>query len=194
MPCLPTDVVRRYALVNALHDLPVIKDQTTFNLDRWEELCSDPSMVGIEGKIETDRYGQVIMNLPAEPSHGGTQFAIGSLIEKRLPGGKIIVECPVSTSEGVKVPDLIWVSKERFTKINKRKAFSAAPEICVEVLSPSNTRNEIEEKRRLYFEAGASEVWVCEMDGRMRFFLKRAPTRSARVSSLCPKMPAKLEE
>jgi Uma2 family endonuclease len=179
--------------MNALNELPVIHDQTAFNLDRWDELCADPLLADIDGKIETDRFGQVIMNFPAEFSHGGKQFEIGSALQKFLPGGKVTVECPISTSEGVKVADAAWISAKRLAKIGGRTALAAAPEICVEVLSPSNTRNEIEEKRRLYFEAGAREVWICERDGRMRFFTKAAPARAAAASALCPQMPSRVE-
>jgi Uma2 family endonuclease len=180
--------------MNAFRDLPVIKDQTAFNLDRWDELCADPLWADIDGKIETDRYGQVIMNFPAEYGHGGYQFDIGTFLKTYLPGGKVTVECPISTSEGVKVADAAWVSAKRLREIGGRTALSAAPEICVEVLSPSNTRNEIEEKRRLYFEAGAKEVWVCERKGRMRFFLRKAPTVVADKSALCPEMPRQMAD
>ncbi len=180
--------------MNALHGLPTIKDQSVFNLARWAELSADPLWVGIDGKIETDRYGHVIMNPPADPAHGGRQADLTLLLAKYAPAGKIVVECPVSTSEGVKVPDLVWVSKKRLASIEGKGAFSAAPEICVEVLSASNTRNEIEEKRRLYFEASAAEVWLCDNDGRLRFYLKTAPLRVARQSALCAKMPARIAE
>ncbi|EDY19652.1 protein of unknown function DUF820 [Chthoniobacter flavus Ellin428] len=178
--------------MNALHDLPIIKNQTAFNLARWAELCADPLWTDIEGKIETDRYGQIIMNPPADPAHGGQQADLTLLLSKFAPIGKIIVECPISTSEGVKVPDLVWASKKRFAGIGGKAALTAAPEICIEVLSPSNTRNEIEAKRRLYFAAGASEVWLCERDGHVRFFLKTSPSRAARKSLLCPEMPGKI--
>ncbi len=180
--------------MKALHDLPAIKNQTAFNLARWAELCADPLWADIDGKIETDRYGQIIMNPPADPAHGGKQADLTLLLSKFAPPGKIIVECPVSTSEGVKVPDLVWVSTKRLAGIRGKSAFTAAPEICIEVLSASNTRNEIEEKRRLYFEAGASEVWLCERDGRLRIFQKATPSRIARQSSLCPKMPGKIAD
>jgi len=180
--------------MNALHDLPSIKNQTAFNLARWAELCADSLWVGIEGKIETDRYGQIIMNAPADPTHGGRQADLTLLLSKHAPSGKIIVECPISTSEGIKVPDIVWVSKKSFTVIGGKSALTTAPEICIEVLSPSNTRNEIEEKRRLYFEAGASEVWLCERDGRVRFFLKASRSRASKKSALCPGMPGQIAE
>jgi len=139
--------------------------------------------------------GRIILTPPADPAHGGRQADLTLLLSKFAPAGKIIVECPISTSEGVKVPDLVWASKKRFATVGgKKSALTAAPEICVEVLSPSNTRNEIEEKRRLYFAAGASEVWLCERDGHVRFFLKTSPTRAAKKSALFPKMPGVILE
>lgn len=47
---------------------------------------------------------------------------------------------------------------------------SEAPEICVEVLSGLNIAREIDEKRALYFAAGALEFWTCDANGSMRFF------------------------
>ena len=194
-PCTISPVVTLCHLaMNALRDLPVIKDQTAFNLARWADLCADPLWVDIDGKIETDRYGQIIMNPPAEPAHGGRQADLTVLLSKFAPAGKIIVECPISTSEGVKVPDVVWVSRKRLASIGGKSALTSAPEICVEVLSASNTRNEIEAKLRLYFEAGAGEVWLCERDGRLRFYLKTSPSRAARQSALCPKMPDEVVE
>jgi len=65
-----------------------------------------------------------------------------------------------------------------------------APEICVEVLSPGNTRAEIEEKKRLYFEAGADEVWIASPAGEIAFF---NPEGEIEGSALCPAFPAKIE-
>ncbi|HEV7404755.1 MAG TPA: Uma2 family endonuclease [Chthoniobacteraceae bacterium] len=178
-----------------MRDLPLITDQTAFNLDRWDELCADPLWLGVEGKIETDRYGQVIVHPPAEYSHGSIQADLGILLAQHAPpGGKGAFESPISTSAGVKVADVTWASAKRLAKIAGRTALSAAPEICVEVLSPGNTRNEIEDKRRLYFEAGAQEVWICERDGVLRFFLKTAPAKPAAASKVCPGMPGRIEE
>lgn len=173
-------------------DLPVITDQTAFNMQRWNEICSDPFWQQ-EGRVETDRFGGVIMNPPADYSHGGRQFDIGSLLRSSLPDGRVTVESPISTSEGVKVADVSWISQKRLIKIGGHKVLKAAPEICVEVLSPSNTRNEMAEKRRLYFEAGAKEVWFCDATGKITFFLKQSPAKDAGASAICPKMPREIE-
>ncbi|HEX6566206.1 MAG TPA: Uma2 family endonuclease, partial [Chthoniobacterales bacterium] len=63
-----------------------------------------------------------------------------------------------------------------------------APEICVEVLSPSNTPSAIEEKRALYFGAGAKEVWICKENGKLEFYCQILPDTPTR-SQLCPDFP-----
>ena len=40
-----------------------------------------------------------------------------------------------------------------------------APEICIEVLSKSNSTKEIDDKRRAYSAAGAAEVWIVDPEG-----------------------------
>lgn len=62
---------------------------------------------------------------------------------------------------------------------------TVAPEIWVEVLSPSNTQEEIDERKHLYFQAGAEEVWLCDLRGRLLVYLKEAPD-TENSSRLCP--------
>src|SRR5271170_7606705 len=51
-----------------------------------------------------------------------------------------------------------------------RSLLTRASEICIEILSPSNSAAEIAEKRILYFDAGAAEVWICNRDGSLAFY------------------------
>ena len=67
-----------------------------------------------------------------------------------------------------------------------------APEICVEVLSPGNTGAEMREKRQLCFDAGAREVWVCGLDGTLRFFSRDAAAPML-ASRSCPQFPKQIE-
>jgi hypothetical protein len=45
-----------------------------------------------------------------------------------------------------------------------------APDICVEIMSPSNTWEEMRHKGLLYLAAGAREVWVYDDAGCIHFF------------------------
>ncbi|HEV2860883.1 MAG TPA: Uma2 family endonuclease [Pyrinomonadaceae bacterium] len=57
--------------------------------------------------------------------------------------------------------DCAFVSKERLKGVvNFYKHIPFAPDLAVEVLSPSNTVSEMEEKIALYFAAGSRIVWV----------------------------------
>jgi Uma2 family endonuclease len=48
--------------------------------------------------------------------------------------------------------------------------YARAPEICVEIVSPSNSDEEIREKTRAYLAAGATEVWIVAEEGTIRYF------------------------
>lgn len=48
--------------------------------------------------------------------------------------------------------------------------FPRAPELCVEIVSPSNSREEMQIKTALYLEAGAQEVWIVYIDSHMEIF------------------------
>jgi Uma2 family endonuclease len=167
-------------------------DQTAFNVAVWNKVLSDHFLAGLPHRIETDRYGQIIMSPPPDPEHGEKQAEIGALLKKLIPRGDVITECPVSTSEGVKGVDVTWISKERRALQRGHVCFTQAPEICVEVISPGNTSRELREKKALFFSEGAEEVWFCHRDGRMEFFLKAAPDNPA-GSVLCPIFPKRLE-
>ena len=171
--------------------LPVRRDQTAFNLRRWAEVLADPFLARVPWRVETDRFGNTYMSPPPAPKHGNVQSEIIHLLRLLLPKGRVISECPVSTADGVKGVDVAWISRLRWAKLRGKSCLPGAPEICVEVLSPSNTRREIEEKRALYFAAGAEEVWICDDQDRLQFF-HGADEPARRRSRLCPKFPARI--
>ena len=176
-------------------DLPVQENQTAFNLRCWSRLRTDPhirsDLAKVRGRIETDRHGHVIMLPPPGPSHGSFQSEIAHLLRTLLPHGRVVTECPVSTADGVKGADVAWATPSRFATTHRGSLLTAAPEICVEVLSPDNTRIEMAEKRALYFAAGAREVWQCDRDGRMTFFTS-ANSRGQKSSKFCAGFPREI--
>ena len=173
-------------------ELPPREAQTKFNLRRWAELLADAELAKVEGRIETDRHGHIIMMPPTPPAHGSFQFRIGYLLATLLPRGRVVTECPISTADGVKAADVAWASPERMRQLGNRPCFTQAPEICVEVLSPPNTKAEIQEKTALYFDAGAQEVWWCSTSGAMTFQALGAAAPLP-ASRLRPKFPKRVE-
>ena len=66
---------------------------------------------------------------------------------------------------------MVWASGGRLAEMKQTgDPTTLAPEICIEVMSDSNDFEEMHEKRRLYLEAGAEEVWIVTEDREVRFF------------------------
>ena len=170
-------------------ELPLQEAQCAFNMRRWAELLADRELARMEGRIETDRHGHIIMSPPPAANHGSHQAAIVHLLYNLMTEGRVLSECPISTADGVKAADVAWASPERIQELGDQVCFPHAPDICVEVLSPSNTEPEIKEKTALYFDAGAREVWLCRPeDGKMTFFASPnyVPMRASKVCTQFP--------
>jgi len=155
----------------------------------WQDVCNDPQLRNLPYKIELTGAGKIVMS-PAKTLHSALQWAIQQLIYQQLSGtGRILPECPVQTRDNVKVADVAWLSEERFARVRDESACSVAPEICVEIMSASNTEGEMRDKRALYLEAGASEVWICGEDGALRFFDQAGERQT---SALIPNLPGQI--
>jgi Uma2 family endonuclease len=173
--------------MTAALDLPEIRDRHAFNLARWKEICANPELLKVEGRVESDAYGHILISHPPGFSHSTFQAKI--LRQLRLAGGETLPECPVSTSKGIRGVDVVWLSHGRCDMALRENVLVIAPEIGVEVLSPGNTRAEMDEKRTLLFEAGAEEMWICDDKDRMFFFTKDSPGEAVGKSALCPGFP-----
>jgi Uma2 family endonuclease len=121
--------------------------------------------------------------------HATTQAEIAHLLKTLLPEGIVATECPISTADGVKAADVAWLAANRRAE-TENICLTVAPEICVEIMLPSNTREEVLEKAALYFEAGAKEVWICNALGHMELF--RAPATAMERSAICPEFPLQI--
>ena len=62
----------------------------------------------------------------------------------------------------VRGPDVSFISRERLRGFDGARLFSGAPDLAVEILSPSNRRGEMHAKVADYLAAGARLVWVVD--------------------------------
>ena len=62
--------------------------------------------------------------------------------------------------------DVTFVSRERYDLIPLDGNLAGAPDLVIEVLSPSNRDAEIEEKRKLCLGNGSREFWVVDDEDR----------------------------
>ena len=136
---------------------------------RWAEVVQDPALQDLPYKIELNLYGKIEMS-PANNRHARLQGYLAGEFAKQLVGGEVLTECPVLTGNGVRVPDVAWASSSFMAKHGETTPFPQAPDICVEVVSPSNSEDELRSKTLAYLLAGAKEVWWLPEEGTVRYF------------------------
>ena len=87
------------------------------------------------------------------------------------------------------MPDVAWITEQRREKMRDTgDPPTLAPEICIEVMSESNDWEEMHEKRALYREAGAKEVWIVDRDEQIHVFRDEKINQS----DLIPEFPSAL--
>jgi len=135
----------------------------------WAEVINNPLLKDLPFKIELNKFGKILMS-PASNQHGRIQMRIGNNLMNKLPGGEVIAECSIQTSEGIKVADVAWASDEFINTFAYKTPYPKAPEICIEIVSQSNSKAELSEKVDLYLAKGSHEVWMVYEDGRILTF------------------------
>ena len=156
---------------------------------RWSDVLNDPSLRNLPYKIELDEHGRILMS-PASNRHGIQQAKLVRLLAQMPLDGEIATECSIVTHMGVRVADVVWMSPQFVTKYAEQTPYPQAPELCVEILSPSNSPREMEEKIRLYLGYGAIEVWIVDAEGSISLFGAEGKREQSIISGVI--MPAHL--
>ena len=63
-------------------------------------------------------------------------------------------------------PDLLLLSNESFARIYLDRPIEEAPELAIEILSPSNTRRRVQDALADYAAIGVKECWLVSLDRR----------------------------
>jgi Uma2 family endonuclease len=157
---------------------------------QWQEVIDNPYLKDLPFKIELNRWGNIEMS-PASNRHAFMQARLAQLIKTCIGEGETLTECSVQTSDGVRVPDVAWASWGYLNRHQWATPFPAAPEICVEIVSPSNSRDEMLTKVRLFLEAGAEEVWLVKEDNGLEVYgTNGLMDDSVRIPSVAAKIQA----
>ena len=130
-------------------------------------MAADPLLASLPFKLELNEKGAIEVS-PATTRHAFYQAFIAGELRRLLPEGLTFTECPVETQIGVRAPDVAWASREFADRHGLTNPLPEAPDLCIEVLSPSNTEAEMDEKVAAYFAASAREVWLVEESGHIQ--------------------------
>ena len=131
----------------------------------WSDVLADDSLKNLPYKIELNERGHIEMS-PASNRHGFLQSELVWLLRSQLESGRVITECSIDTPKGVKVADVAWCGDDFVGEHGETTPYLAAPEICIEILSPSNNVKEMQDKVLLYLAKGAKEVWLVRDSGK----------------------------
>ena len=131
--------------------------------------AEDLTAMGDDSHLELIR-GELRQKVATKLRHGkvGGRFHtyLGIYSVNVLPGEVIHGETGYQLEDdpdSVVIPDVSFIRRERMPSDAELDRFARiAPDVALEVLSPSNTRRETEEKLAIYRAAGVALVWVAD--------------------------------
>jgi Uma2 family endonuclease len=114
--------------------------------------------------------GKLLKVTPAGSLHGVVGMRLGSAIQTHVDSHRLGVVFAADTGfklasnpDTVRAPDVSYVARERIPRGGIPKAYwPGAPDLAVEVLSPTDVRPEIDRKIDDYLQSGVREVWFVE--------------------------------
>jgi Uma2 family endonuclease len=149
--------------------------------ERYRGICADVLFENLPGKVELDTWGRMIMS-PASNYHGLLQGRLTRRFSLAL-AGEVITEAAVLTALGLQVADVAWASVAFMQAHGAETPFTRAPELCVEVASPSSSRKGLREKSTAYIAAGALEAWIVyPQSERIEFYAQEGAIEHTRMT------------
>ncbi len=110
--------------------------------------------------------GEFILTPSPTFDHQGVSFELSYLLAEYLRRNKIgrAVAAPMDVifdQWNVCQPDLLFVSNEQASIIKSGRVFGA-PDLVMELLSPSNSYLDLTKKKELYERFGVNEYWIVD--------------------------------
>ncbi len=164
--------------------------------ERWAQLVGDPVLRDLPFRIELNKWGHIEMTPPASPGHMRAASRLALRLREML-GGDAFTECAIATAAGVKFADVVWCS-DAFLERNRnaletmQASLAETPDLCIEVMSPSNLLAELSEKAALYLESGAQESWIVLPDFSIRLVDAHGPRERSRFKVDLARLQAEL--
>lgn len=139
--------------------------KTLLTAAELEQIPDDDSV-----QLELDE-GELITMPPAGEHHGYLEGRLFRLIANfaedrglgRVYGGDTGFRLSDDT---VRCPDVSFVRAERVAALRSRGFANGAPDLAVEVVSPSQSAGRLTRKVRQYFAAGCHTVWIVDPERR----------------------------
>ncbi len=108
--------------------------------------------------------GELVMSPAPIPYHQMVLGNIYSILRRELKGKGLVLFSPVDVyldERNAYQPDLVVLLKNSKVKLTA-KGIYGAPELVVEVLSPSNAYYDLRIKKEVYEKYGVKEYWIAD--------------------------------
>ena len=112
-------------------------------------------------------HGEVLATTRPKHRQVNLQLRLSRMLELRLaPFGEIATEVPYRpfSEFDMRVADVAAVSRARWDAIDPDDNLYGAPELVIEVKSPSNTERQLRELASICVNNGALEFWIADAD------------------------------
>ena len=120
-----------------------------------------------EGELQYElHFGEVVSMPRPKPRHWQMQRRLVRLLEPRLKDfGEVGVEIPFRALPefDLRAADVAVISHARMQAMDLDDDFRGAPDLVIEVKSPSNTERQLRELATFCLTRGALEFWIVDM-------------------------------
>lgn len=114
---------------------------------------------------------------------GNLHFALRKFVQEQNLGRVLFAPYDVVFSKWTALePDLLFIRRDRFSIITDANA-QGAPDLVIEILSPSNRAYDRETKHRVYQQGGVPEVWYVDPEKRSVEILNLDPVGVYRMTA-----------
>ena len=142
--------------------------QTTRTTLTYEEYLEEPETMLRYDIVDGEMIMSAAPNIHHQTTLGNLNEPVRRFVRQNQLGGVwfapldvVVQQEPLRTRQ----PDLLFISNAR-TAIIFEGRVHGGPDLVVEILSPSNSRAEIEAKLSDYAQVGVKECWLIAPDGR----------------------------
>jgi Uma2 family endonuclease len=151
-------------LLDRLGDIPPKR----IRLNPWPGTATEQDVIQAEGRF--NRLCELIDGTLVEKAMGFYESRVGGVLYHKIEdylevndfGIVFTADAMMRVEPGqVRLPDVSFFSWDQFPnrRLPAGQILDRVPDLAVEVLSPSNTKNEMERKRREYLLNGCKLVW-----------------------------------
>lgn len=133
--------------------------KTLMSLAEFERLPDDGMLHELsEGSLVKSVHPKFGETRVAHEIHGKLSAIVG-----RGGAGRVFMRAAYLLSEDpptLRVPDVSFLSAERLRGVSLDDWIHGAPELAIEVVSPSDSAEDLDHKVRQYLASGALSVWI----------------------------------